>query len=838
MINKYNKFGFLLIRLGFATFTILTSFYCLLAYPSFTYQQVIKLVLVTWLPIFVKIHPYLYFILSILLVPSLTTALKDVRTKKLTIIFLVTNIISSILLIFNPLLSSLENSIDSLVWCFITILPLFWLILIDYLTSYSKISWPVLTNDFEDQHIFQSLLKTAVFVTINYFFVFQVRQSNIDFHLSLSQGIFALIWSFSNHLLIFMAIFITLNLIRALARLSVKVVEIEFWLLQIVAIIFISLIFKNVIFSAISFIGYLATVFSTIFAVALVSFFSSLSIILSQEIPPKSALASLLTPFSKGFSLNQIAKYIGLIILVLITYLLTIKFVALDWNFLFQKLIATTIWLTTFAIFYLTKPNLEAKQLKVTMMLGFTIISLISYKLLGFVQNNLSWQKNNQTISATQLIDKYVGYDISCKLLIDVLSPAYQDNSFYKFLQNSSNISQEIKVNPVEINFVNNLTLDSSKKPNIFIFTIDSLRQDYVSVYNKNVTFTPQIEAFAKESIVMENAFTRYGATGLSEPSIWVGGMLLHKQYVTPFYPMNTLQKLLETDNYLCFMSIDSILETIVKPSTSITQIDKGISTQSLDFCKSLRELKEKISNRSDKNRPIFVYTQPQNIHISVINRENRSVLDKDSYQNFYAPYASRVKQIDRCFGDFINFLKAEELFDNSIIIFTADHGESLGEEGRFGHAYTIFPEILRIPLIIHLPKQVQQNVKYETKTIAFSADITPSLYYLLDHRPIIKNEILGKPLFTATIEEQTPYLQDSYLVASSYGAVYGILSKNGQTLYIADGVNFQDYFYDLANDPKGTNNIINPRVKQENESLIRQYVETINKYYNFLPTN
>lgn len=831
-----NKLGSLFIRLSFATFIILTSFYCLLAYPSFTYQQVIKLVLVTWLPIFAKLHPYLYLLLSVLLIPSLSAPLKEAKTKKLAIVFLATNLVSSILLIFSPLLTSLENGIYSLVWCFITILPLFWLVIIDYLSCYSKISWATATSDTEDQHIFWSLLKTAIFITLNYFVVFQLRQVTIDFHLSISQAIFILTWSFSAHLLVFMAIFITLNLTRALARLSHRAVEFEFWLVQIVLVIFITLVFRNIVFSAISFTGHLATLASLVFASALVTFFSSLSVVLSQETPAKSGLESLLAPFSQGVSLNQITQVVSLVTLLITTYLLTIKFVALDWNFLLQKLIVSIIWLATFAIFYLTKSKPQAKQPKIAMLLLFAITSLITYKILTLVQNNLSWQKNNQTISGTQLLDKYVGYDVSCRLLTDILSPAPKDNSFYKFLQNSSNISQEIKINPIEVNLVNNLAPTQSKKPNIFIFTIDSLRQDYIGIYNRSVTFTPQIDAFARESIVMENAFTHYGATGLSEPSIWVGGMLLHKQYVTPFYPMNSLQKLLEADNYQYFMSIDSILETLVKPSSNITQIDKGISTQSLEFCRSLTELKDKIVNRPDKNHPIFVYTQPQNIHISVINRENRTVLDNGLYQNFYAPYASRIKQIDKCFGDFISFLKAQDLFDNSIIIFTADHGESLGEEGRFGHAYTIFPEILRIPMIIHLPNELKSNVVWDTKNIAFSADITPSLYYLLDHKPIVKSEILGKPLFTTTMDEQKTYIQDSYLVASSYGAVYGILSKNGQALYIADGVNFQDYFYDLANDPKATTNRINPGVKFENEKLIRQYIESINKSYQFVP--
>ena len=62
---------------------------------------------------------------------------------------------------------------------------------------------------------------------------------------------------------------------------------------------------------------------------------------------------------------------------------------------------------------------------------------------------------------------------------------------------------------------------------------IDSLRRDYLSPYNPAVTFTPAIDALARDSLVYRNAFTQYGATGLSVPSLWVGGQILHKQYVS-----------------------------------------------------------------------------------------------------------------------------------------------------------------------------------------------------------------------------------------------------------------------------------------------------------------
>ncbi len=153
---------------------------------------------------------------------------------------------------------------------------------------------------------------------------------------------------------------------------------------------------------------------------------------------------------------------------------------------------------------------------------------------------------------------------------------------------------------------------------------------------------------------------------------------------------------------------------------------------------------------------------------------------------------------MDGCFGSFLEALRSLGLYEHSIIVLTSDHGDSLGEEGRWGHAYTIFPEVIRVPMIVHLPEELGRRHTWDTSTIAFSTDLTPSFYYLLGHRPIIRHEAFGRPLFTLTVEEQTAYLQRDYLVASSYGAVYGILRDNGSSLYIADAVNYVDYLYDL----------------------------------------
>src|SRR4029077_9358464 len=125
-------------------------------------------------------------------------------------------------------------------------------------------------------------------------------------------------------------------------------------------------------------------------------------------------------------------------------------------------------------------------------------------------------------------------------------------------------------------------------------------------------------------------------------------------------------------------------------------------------------------------------YSLPQDVHMS--NWFQVPVPEAASYPGFFAPVAAQIRHLDICFGNFIADLKARGIYDHSIVILTSDHGDSLGEEGRWGHAYTLFPEVMRIPLIVHLPSAVAGSVSVDPNAVSFSADISPTLHVLLGY--------------------------------------------------------------------------------------------------------
>jgi hypothetical protein len=504
----------------------------------------------------------------------------------------------------------------------------------------------------------------------------------------------------------------------------------------------------------------------------------------------------------------------------------------MDWNYVAQKSSALILWLLTFSAIYRITPGSDRRGRTTPVMLAAALAVLGCHKVLLASEGRLLGTLATTSREIRNSEERYAALNPSYQLLRELLSKPQVDEGYYQFLNRNTNISRAVRVDPAEVRLTSSINpAGAGNLPNIFLFVVDSMRRDYLSPYNEKVTFTPALDRFAKESTAMRNAFTRYGGTGLSEPSIWSGSMLVHKQYVTPFHPMNSLEKLLDTLGYRKFISVDTILHAILQPGANTVELDRGIQNMNYDFGNSLKDLAAKLDQKKD-SRPVFAYTQPQNLHISVINRASRSVPAGESYPGFDAPYASRMKRVDQAFGEFIAFLKSRGLYENSIVILTADHGDSLGEDGRWGHAYSLYPEVLRIPLLIHLPERLRSGAMTDTRAVAFSTDITPSLYYLLGQRPILKNELYGRPLFTATAAEQNQYRRDDVLVASSYAPVYGILHR-GRELYVSDAVHYREYLFDIE-EPGTRSRDSSAAAQAHYRELIRSGISTVHRFYGF----
>jgi arylsulfatase A-like enzyme len=186
--------------------------------------------------------------------------------------------------------------------------------------------------------------------------------------------------------------------------------------------------------------------------------------------------------------------------------------------------------------------------------------------------------------------------------------------------------------------------------------------------------------------------------------------------------------------------------------------------------------------------------------------------------------------------GKFFDYLKAKGLYDNSVIVVASDHGDATGELGRFSHSVHIFPEVMKVPLIVHLPKSMRERIVYDDTSLSALTDITPTLYYLLGHRPIEINPVFGRPLFTETREELALYRRHEMFLASDERAVYGLLADNGRFLFTTYDSPAASFLFDLSNDPDALHNLLTPDSERKYGRQVIEHLHEVADFYGYKP--
>ena len=132
-------------------------------------------------------------------------------------------------------------------------------------------------------------------------------------------------------------------------------------------------------------------------------------------------------------------------------------------------------------------------------------------------------------------------------------------------------------------------------------------------------------------------------------------------------------------------------------------------------------------------------------------------------------PYDGEIAYADEQLGRFLNFLEERGDLDNTLVIFTSDHGEGLGEHGEVSHAMLLHQATLRIPLILQGPGVSQGRTSewtFSTQIFATVLDYlgldTPELPVEPGHSllPLMANEgeaPEGWPRFNAYFETIAP---------------------------------------------------------------------------------
>jgi arylsulfatase A-like enzyme len=182
------------------------------------------------------------------------------------------------------------------------------------------------------------------------------------------------------------------------------------------------------------------------------------------------------------------------------------------------------------------------------------------------------------------------------------------------------------------------------------------------------------------------------------------------------------------------------------------------------------------------------------------------------------AQYYGMITGLDENVGRLMKALEALELAEDTIVLFTSDHGDMLGSQGHWLKQRP-WEESIRIPLILRYPRRVAPN---QTKDWIFSTvDVTPTLLGLVG-APIPAN-IEGFPYAPTILGESDREREAAFLFNVHRGGGpgmdwRGIRTKSWVYAYGADG----DWvLYDLREDPFELVNLVDdPRYEAEKRRL------------------
>lgn len=215
--------------------------------------------------------------------------------------------------------------------------------------------------------------------------------------------------------------------------------------------------------------------------------------------------------------------------------------------------------------------------------------------------------------------------------------------------------------------------------------------------------------------------------------------------------------------------------------------------------------------------------------------------LSKWKYQRYMRDYLKVVKSLDDNVGRVLDYLKKNNMLDNTLIVYTSDQGFYMGEHGWFDKRF-MYEESMRTPLIMRLPKgydkrgdipQMVQNIDYAPTLLDIAGVAIPKDIQGVSMLPLLKGENTNnwrKSLYYHFYEYPAEHMVKRH---------YGVRTERYKLIHFYNDIDVWELF-DLKNDPLEMHNIygmpgtekITAELMSELKRLQVQYDDPIlNKY-------
>jgi len=405
--------------------------------------------------------------------------------------------------------------------------------------------------------------------------------------------------------------------------------------------------------------------------------------------------------------------------------------------------------------------------------------------------------------------------------------------------------------------------LVGSKEPsgvNVILCSIETLRRDHLSLYGHRRRTSPFLEELAAESVVFEQA---YSQSSWTRPS--VASML------TGLYPSQHDARVMFDRLHDSCVLLPEILRgrgystaafctngCISRPAFNY---DQGYDLFVWERCylgdRVVRDILGWLDDEAEC-RPFFVFAHLFDPHApykapgryeAVFDPEYDgrlkgfaplhpkklrwlSDLTPRDEEYIRARYDEEILYTDTVLRRLVEGLKLRGLWDQTLVVVTSDHGEEFREHGGWGHGFNLYPEVLRIPLLVKLPGNAYAGRRVGGP--AGTVDIVPTILSALDMA--VPDNLLGIDLLGRLGEcdrtgRRFHFAEFWPSVGSGAGPpYYSVISDRYQYVLRQKGKTLEqsvEFLFDLAEDPAARHSLVASR-----PDILKQYAGMIRRRY------
>jgi arylsulfatase A-like enzyme len=291
------------------------------------------------------------------------------------------------------------------------------------------------------------------------------------------------------------------------------------------------------------------------------------------------------------------------------------------------------------------------------------------------------------------------------------------------------------------------------RKPNILLLGIDSLRADHMNSYGYPRLTTPHMDRFAQGGALFERLYSAYIPTTSAYASMLTGMDVFSTQVVAlrhkgPLRPeVSTMAEVLREagynttcvgfsgnpssrgfDTYLNFAGWGSWAEGRSPKAQNLNEV----AIPELDRLSREREPFFLFLRHMDPHAP-YLPPQPYErmfYHGNELNPRNHSMDPIKAFKPFcdffaswmppgitdkeyiIAQYDGAVAYMDACIQTLFTALESRGILDRTIVVITADHGETLYDHECWFDHHGTYDNVLHVPLIIRYPRKVPAGTR------------------------------------------------------------------------------------------------------------------------------